>query len=58
MPEATLRIVELVDRGQCRSVEGTLFISTGGLAGWAHALWDAEHKEPWALVTNDPSLSG
>lgn len=57
-PEASCKIVDLVDRGQCRSVAGTLFCSTGGLAGWAHALWDADHEQPWALVTNDPALSG
>lgn len=51
-------IAHQAQRGAHWSGEGLLFASAGGLWGYAHTIWDSTYDEPWALVTNDPMLTG
>lgn len=52
------KIVHLAHRGEQYTSAGKIFISTGGMDGYVHTIWQAEHEQPWALVTNDPDVSG
>src|SRR5579859_3008159 len=44
--------------GQSYAAQGLVFKKRGRLAAHVRVLWGADAKAPWALVTNDPALSG
>lgn len=44
--------------GQSYTAEGLVFKKRGRLPAHVRVLWAAHAKAPWALVTNDPALSG
>lgn len=51
-------IYNMVQRGQHWQASGLMFKRRGHLPAHARVLWAVEAAEPWALVTNDPTLSG
>lgn len=51
-------IAAMVQRGEQWSADGKVFKTKGRLSGTAHAIWGEAYDQPWALVTNDASLTG
>lgn len=51
-------IAETVQTGEVWAAEGRIFKKRGRIPAHARAIWQAGYAEPWALVTNDPTLSG
>jgi hypothetical protein len=51
-------IAQQVQPGAVWMQSGTVFKQRGRIPAHARALWGASYDEPWALVTNDPRLSG
>jgi hypothetical protein len=56
--EDEFTIAKMVTSGQQWSLAGSVFKTHGRLPATAHAIWTTGYDQPWALVTNDPSLSG
>lgn len=51
-------IYQQVQQGQSWQASGLVFKKWGRIPAHAIALWSAGYDEPWALVTNDDSLTG
>lgn len=51
-------IAQMVQAGEQATKSGLVFKKRGRLSATAHALWTAGYAQPWALVTNDPALTG
>jgi hypothetical protein len=51
-------IAKMVQVGEQWITTGVIFKQRGRLPATAHAIWTTGYDQPWALVTNDPSLSG
>lgn len=56
--ESDFTISKMVQEGQQWQADGAVFKQRGRLPAVAHAIWSAGYDQPWALVTNDPSLTG
>ena len=57
-PEGEYMIAHMVDEGQYWAMSGQVFKQRGRLPAHARALWSPGYDEPWALVTNDETLTG
>jgi hypothetical protein len=57
-PTGVHRIASMVKEGETWGASGLIFPSVGDTPGHARAIWGKGYDEPWALVTNDPSLNG
>lgn len=44
--------------GQCYAASGTVFKKRGHIPGHVRVVWLEDAQAPWALVTNDPTLTG
>ena len=55
---ADYTIARQVQPGEIWSASGLVFKQRGRIPAHARALWGLGYSEPWALVTNDPRLSG
>lgn len=55
---AEFTIYEQVSPGDTWRAEGLVFKKRGRIPAYARAIWSHEYDEPWALVTNDPILTG
>lgn len=53
-----LTIAQQVQPGEIWSASGAVFKKRGHIPAYALALWEVDYDEPWALVTNDPQLTG
>ncbi len=53
-----LTIAAQVQPGEIWSAEGLVFKKRGHIPAQARALWGDGYDEPWALVTNDATLTG
>jgi len=51
-------IYDMVDEGEVWQAEGRVFKQRGRVPAAARALWLEGYEEPWALVTNAPTVSG
>jgi hypothetical protein len=51
-------IARQVQPGEVWCASGRIFKKRGKLPGHARAIWTIGYDDPWALVTNDPHLSG
>lgn len=51
-------IAKMVACGEQWSTQGAVFKKRGRLPATAHAIWSVGYDQPWALVTNDPTLTG
>jgi hypothetical protein len=51
-------IADMVSEGESWAASGKIFKQKGRLPAHARALWSEGYAEPWALVTNDNSLTG
>jgi hypothetical protein len=49
---------EVVEPGEIWSAQGRVFKQRGQIPAYARVIWEEGQEEPWALVTNDPALSG
>ena len=56
--EGDFTIAAQVQPGDIWQGSGVVFKQRGRIPARALALWDAAYPEPWALVTNDPQLTG
>ena len=56
--EGDLSIAHMVQAGEQWSAAGLVFKQRGRLPATAHAIWSAGYDQPWALVTNDTTLTG
>jgi hypothetical protein len=56
--EDAYTIYQQVQVGQSWSASGIVFKKRGHIPAHARALWSEGYDEPWALVTNDPTLTG
>lgn len=56
--EGDFTIAKMVASGERWTTQGSVFKTKGRLPATAHAIWTAGYDQPWALVTNDPSLAG
>lgn len=52
------RIYQQVQAGQSWSASGLVFKKRGRIPAHARAVWSEGYAEPWALVTNDATLTG
>jgi hypothetical protein len=53
-----LTIAAQVQPGEIWAADGMVFKKRGHVPAQARALWGIGYEEPWALVTNDPALTG
>lgn len=51
-------IADMVSEGEYWTARGKVFKVKGRIPGHAFAIWSEGYAEPWALVTNDDSLTG
>jgi len=51
-------IYEQVTPGETWGADGLIFKQRGRIPAHARAIWSDGYDEPWALVTNDPTLTG
>ena len=51
-------IANMVQPGEIWAAEGLVFKQRGRIPASARAIWSDGYAEPWALVTNDPQLTG
>jgi len=51
-------IAQMVQPGEIWAAEGRIFKQRGQIPAQARAIWSDGYSEPWALVTNDPQLTG
>lgn len=56
--QGALTIAAQVQPGEIWAAEGLVFKKRGRIPAQARALWGVGYDEPWALVTNDPRLTG
>ena len=56
--EADFTIAKMVQAGEQWTATGLVFKQRGRLPATAHAIWSKGYDQAWALVTNDPSLTG
>lgn len=49
---------QVSEPGQSYQAEGLVFKTAGRIPAQVRVLWGVDSKEPWALVTNDPAVSG
>ncbi|MEP0763948.1 MAG: transposase [Chloroflexota bacterium] len=56
--QGDLTIAQQVQPGEIWAASGLVFKRRGLIPAHARALWSAGYDEPWALVTNDPRLTG
>jgi len=56
--EAEYTIAQQVKPGEIWAASGLVFKQRGHIPGRALALWGLGYDQPWALVTNDPQLTG
>lgn len=56
--EGEYTIYEQVNEGDTWQASGTVFKKRGRIPAHARALWSEGYNEPWALVTNDETLTG
>jgi hypothetical protein len=56
--EGALTIAQQVQPGEIWAASGIVFKKRGRIPAHARALWGLGYDEPWALVTNDASLTG
>lgn len=56
--EADYTIAQQVQPGEMWLQSGRVFKQRGRISAHARALWGIGYEEPWALVTNDPCLTG
>lgn len=57
-PTAEYTIAQMVQPGEVWSAQGLAFKKRGRIPATAHAIWSEGYAQPWALVTNDPQLTG
>lgn len=57
-PVSDYTIAQQVQPGEIWAQSGTVFKRRGRIPAHARALWGLGYAEPWALVTNDPQLTG
>lgn len=57
-PTGDYTIALQVQPGQSWQASGLVFKQRGRIPAHARALWTEGHDQPWALVTNDPALTG
>lgn len=57
-PEADFTIAKMVSEGEIWVCEGKVFKKRGRLDAQAVAIWSEGYDEPWALVTNNLTLTG
>lgn len=57
-PEGDFTIGEMVSEGEQWACQGEVFKKKGRLPAKAIALWSTGYEQPWALVTNDLTLTG
>lgn len=55
---AEYTIYDMVDEGEVWTASGRMFKQRGQVPAHARVLWADGYEGPWALVTNDPALSG
>lgn len=55
---ADYTIYQQAQEGQVWAASGLIFKQRGRIPAHARAVWSEGYEEPWALVTNDPALSG
>lgn len=48
----------IIQQGEYRAASGKVFKKQGWLTTHIRVLWAENQPEPWALVTNDPALTG
>jgi hypothetical protein len=51
-------IAQQVQPGHIWQASGRVFKKRGHIPAHARAIWSAGYEQPWALVTNDPTLTG
>lgn len=56
--EGEFAIANMAQAGEQWSADGLVFKQRGQLPARAHAIWSAGYDQPWALVTNDTTLTG
>jgi len=56
--EGDYTIAQQVEPGHIWHAQGKIFKSRGKIPAYACAIWSIGYDEPWALVTNDPAISG
>lgn len=56
--ETDYTIAQQVQPGEIWYAQGKIFKSRGKIPAYACAIWSIGYDEPWALVTNDPALTG
>ena len=49
---------QVIGPGEVWEGSGTVFKKRGQIAAHVRVIWDENQKEPWSLVTNDPTLTG
>lgn len=54
----TYTIYDMVERGEVWQQSGTIYKKRGHIPVHARVVWHTDFAQPWALVTNDPSLTG
>lgn len=57
-PEGDYTIARMVAEGESWAASGKIFKQRGRIPAHARAIWGEGQAEPWALVTNDPTLTG
>jgi len=57
-PERDYTIAQQVQPGDIWAMQGDIFKQRGLIPAYARALWTDGYDEPWALVTNDETLTG
>lgn len=48
----------VIQPGESWAAEGLVFKKRGRIPAQVRVIWDEDQEEPWALVTNDPTLTG
>lgn len=48
----------VIQPGESWAAEGLVFKKRGRIPAHVRVIWDEGQEEPWALVTNDPALTG
>jgi hypothetical protein len=57
-PDTDYTIAQQVQPGEIWAQSGTVFKRRGHIPAHARALWAVGYDQPWALVTNDATLTG
>lgn len=51
-------VAHMAQPGECWTAKGLIFKKNGRLRARACTYWGMDYREPWALVTNHPDLTG